>query len=200
MSRLCQPTGGQFSAAFEHRLPAKDSGLKACRMHKIKSAVLLAFLLTGCTSVEGDFPSLSKRPYETDDPLAEPVVAAAPVTTELPADLRAQTDALVARARKAHAAFEAALPAARSAAQSASGAVSGSEAWVNGHMVISRADGARADAVEALSELDRLVQSERDKGADSGLIALLAVPQGQIGEIVNAETAEIDRLSNMIGI
>jgi hypothetical protein len=114
--------------------------------------------------------------------------------------LQAQTDAFVARARRAHDAFEAKLPAARSAAQSANGAASGSEGWVKAHMEVSRADSARADAVAALSEIDQLIAQERNRGADAGLIGLLAEPQAKIAELVNAETAEINRLAKLIGI
>lgn len=174
--------------------------LKAGGMHKINSAALLAFLLTGCASVEGDFPSLSKRPYETDTPVEDPAANPPPVTTTLPADLRGKTDDLLARARKSHSAFEAALPPARSAAQSASGSASGSEAWVNAHMILSRADGARADAVAALGEIDRLIAGVRDQGADAGLVALLSEPQSRIAAMVNEETAEIDRLAKLIGL
>lgn len=166
----------------------------------IFAATGIALLLSGCASVEGDFPSLSKRPYETDTPAIEPVESAQPLTTTLPAELRAKTDALLARARKAHAAYEAAMPSARSFAQSASGSANGSEGWVNAHMQLSRADGTRADAVAALGEIDRLIAIERDKGADSGLVALLSQPQAQIAAMVNEETIEIDRLARLIGL
>jgi hypothetical protein len=166
----------------------------------IFATAALAMLLSGCTSVEGDFPSLSKRPYETDNPLAEPAAPIPQITTALPAELKAQTDALLARGQKAHAAFEAALGPARAAAQSAGGAAAGSEAWVNAHMIVSRADGARADGVTALSEIDQLIALQRDKGADKGLIALLSAPQEQLAAFVNQDTAEIDRLARMIGL
>jgi hypothetical protein len=195
-SRLCQP----MQHDFLRLLPASMRALKAGIMHKINSAALLAFLLTGCASVEGDFPSLAKRPYETDTPAMEPAESAQPVTTALPADLRAKTDALLARARRAHAAFEAALPPVRAVAQSASGSVNGSEVWVEAHMQLSRADANRADAVAALGEIDRLIAGERDKGADTGLIALLSQPQAEIAAMVNEETAEIDRLARLIGL
>lgn len=169
-------------------------------MNRINFAALLTLLLAGCAGVEGDFPSLSKRPYETDKAAEEPAANPQPVTTTLPADLRSKTDELLARARKANAAFEAALPAARAAAQSASGSASGSEAWVAAHMILSRAEGARADAVAALGEMDRLIAGERDKGAAPGLIALLSAPQTQIAALVNEETAEIDRLAAIIGV
>jgi hypothetical protein len=169
-------------------------------MHKFNGIALLVFLLTGCASVEGDFPSLSKRDYESADPLAIPEAPPPLVSTALPAELKTKTDALLVRARTAHSAFEAALAPARAAAQAASGAPAGSEAWVQAHMILSRADGARADAVAALGELDQLISAERDKGADKGLIALLAQPQGQLAAIVNEDSAEIDRLARLIGL
>jgi hypothetical protein len=54
--------------------------------------------------------------------------------------------------------------------------------------------------VAALSEIDQLIARERDKGADRGLIALLAQPQGQLAAIVNEDSTEIDRLATMIGL
>ena len=160
----------------------------------------VALLLGGCTSVSGDFPSLSKRPYETDKPVEDPAQAPLPVSTALTPALQAQTEALVARAQKAHAAYQNALPGASSAAQAAAGAATGSEAWVNAHMALSRADGVRADSVAALGEIDELITRERDKGADAGLIGLLSKPQSQIAELVNAQTTEIDRLARLIGL
>jgi hypothetical protein len=166
----------------------------------LASAAALAFLLGGCASVEGDFPSLSKRAYETDTPVEDPAQTPAPITTSLSAALKAQTDALVARAQKAHAAYESALPAASATAGSAAGSAVGSEAWVNAQMMLSRADGARADSVAALAEMDELTARERNKGADAGLIALLAKPQSQIAALVKAQTEEIDRLARLIGV
>jgi hypothetical protein len=190
-----------YSTTFLRLLPASALHRKVDGMLR-KAVIIIAFatLLSGCASIEGDFPSLSKRAYETDTPVEDPAAMPAPITTALPADLERQTDALVARARKAHNAFESALGAARSTAQSASGTATGSEAWVNAHMVLSRTDGARADAVAALGEMDQLITRERDKGADVGLVALLSGPQGQIAELVNAENAEVDRLARVIGL
>jgi hypothetical protein len=166
----------------------------------IFAAATLALLLTGCASIEGEFPSLAKRPYEDADPLAEPVLAPAPVTTTLPAELQTKLSTLLSRARTAQAAFETALPAAASAAQSAAGGTPGTEAWVNAHMLLSRADSARADAVAALGEIDRLIAGERERGADAGLVSLLSMQQNQIAILVSEQTAEIDRLTRLIGV
>ncbi len=170
-------------------------------MQKIALAIApLALLLAGCASVEGDFPPLSKRPYEDGDPLAIPETPPPPPVAALPGPLQTKVDALLARARAAQEAFAAALPLAASAAQAAAGSTAGTEGWVNAHMLLSRADAARADAVAALGEIDRLIADEREKGVNGGVITLLAAPQAQIAALVNAQTAEVERLTKLIGV
>jgi hypothetical protein len=169
------------------------------RLLPVPMIVITSLLLSGCASVEGDFPSLSKRPYETDKPVVD--TAKPPVlTSALPADLKQQTDALLARSERAHAAFAETIPIARSAAHEAAGSAAGSEAWVNAHMLLSRADGARADGVAALGEIDSLIAAQRDKGADTGLLSLLENQQARIASTVSADTAEINRLTTLIGV
>lgn len=159
-----------------------------------------ALLLASCASVEGDFPSLSKRDYEDADPLAVPVAAPEILSTALPAAMQTNVNALLARAQAAQSKFDGALPAAHNAAQASAGGAVGSEAWVNAHMLLSRADGARADAVAALGEIDRLIAGERDKGVDAGVVALLSAKQAQIADLVNDQNAEIERLATLVGV
>jgi hypothetical protein len=66
-------------------------------------------------------------------------------------------------------------------------------------MKLSKADAARADGVAALSEMDQLITRERNAGAHKGLIALLAEPQGKLAAIIDEDSAEIDRLAQLIG-
>jgi hypothetical protein len=150
--------------------------------------------------MQGEFPSLAKRTYELENPVAEPEATLAPVTTVLPAELKAQTDSLMARSRAAHAAFQSALPSAQGTAQSASNAAAGSEAWVNAHVIVSRADTARADGMAALAEIDQLISKQREAGADAGLIGLLSALQQDIAERVQSQNAEIDRMAKQIGL
>jgi hypothetical protein len=164
------------------------------------SILLPAFALSGCASVEGDFPSLAKRPYEKANPIEEPPIAVETLTKALPADLQRQVDSLVARSSAAHAAFETSLPSVRAVIQSAGNPAPGSEPWINAHMVLSRTDSTRADNVAALGEIDQLIAREREKGADAGLIALLLAPQQKIAERLNAENTEIERLTQLIGL
>lgn len=162
-------------------------------------AALASLTLGGCAGASGDFPSLAKRPYEKANPVEE-VAVAETLTTALSADLQKQVDALLTRSSIAHAAFENALPSIRATIQSASNPATGSESWVNAHTILSRTDSLRADGVAALGEMDRLVANEREKGADSGLVALLTAPQQIIAERVTSENAEVERLTQMIGL
>ncbi len=156
-------------------------------------------LLAACSMPEGDFPSLSRRPYETADPIAEPPDRPAVLSTALPASLRQSLSALTAKHDAAEAAFRSALPAVRQAAQSAAGSATGSESWVNAQMLLSRLEKQRADSLAAMAEIDRLVAVERDKGADEGLIALMAPYQEKVRREVEAQTAVIVELTNLIG-
>ena len=185
-------------------LLARPPRRKAVSMHRINRtflafAAIASLTLGGCASTTGDFPSLAKRPYEKANPVEE-AAAAETLTTALPADLQQQVDALISRSSIAHAAFEKAVPIVRALVQSAGGSSSGSESWINVHLELSRTDSLRADSVAALGEIDRLVAREREKGADSGLVALLTAQQQQIAERVIAENAEVERLAQQIGL
>jgi hypothetical protein len=204
LSRPCQRTFRLFRR-ISQPLPAPILGRNATGMARntltyTLGSAALALTLSGCGKMQGEFPSLAKRAYEMENPVAEPEIVAAPVTTALPADLQAKTDSLLARSRTAHAAYQSALPAAQAAVQSATNAATGSEAWVNAHMVLSRADSARTDGLAALGEIDTLISKQREAGADAGLLALLNAPQQQIADQVASENAEIDRLAKQIGL
>lgn len=148
---------------------------------------------------DGDFPSLSKRPFENVGTITEPPSSPTPLSTSLPDSLRRNLLALVAQHDAAEAAFRVALPTARQAAQSASGSASGSEGWVNAQMELSRLEKKRADSLTALADIDRLVATERDKGADDGLTALMAPYQERVRREVEAQTDILVELTNLIG-
>ncbi len=171
------------------------------RVNRTLLALLAGFSLSlgACSLPEGEFPSLAKRPYETADPVAEPASEPQVLSTSLPDSLRAQLDGLVGKHAAAAAAFQTALPAARQAAQSAAGAAAGSESWVQAQMEVSRLEEKRSDSLSALAEIDRLVAVERDKGADEGLVALMTPYQEKVRRAVDAQTALIVELTNLIG-
>ncbi len=164
----------------------------------IRTFALFAFslpMLVGCSTAEGDFPSLERRPYENNNPIAAPDAPPPPVA--LPAELKARVDALNARHRTSQKAFEVGLPSVQSLAARAAGSAVGSESWVNAHLQLSRLDKARADSVVVVREYDTLIADAGD--GDATLVPLLADAQKPVADAVADQNAEINRLSRLIG-
>ncbi len=172
-------------------------------MIRLSIALILSTLsLAGCSTPEGTFPSLAKRPFETQVPAAEPASAPVLETTVIPAELSAKIAGLMARHIKAKAAYDAALPAVRLLAHGAAGSPVGSEAWVNAQQQLSRLDKARSDSVAVLGALDELVTGQNDaesKNGSASLLGLIVPYQVGMAEDVAAQTKEIDRLAALIG-
>lgn len=120
------------------------------------AALLSAALLAGCTTEQHRFPSLAPRPIEALAPRAveAPVAPTPPGTSD--AALDAQAAAARALAEGSVAPFDGELADARRAIEAARGASPQSEAWIRAQQAITRADGARGPATQALSDLDRL--------------------------------------------
>ena len=158
--------------------------------------LLPLILLASCGSIDGQFPSLERRAYENNDAITAPITPpAAPVS--MPVELRAQVDALLSRHKIAHAAYLERLDAVRSVAARAAGSAPGSEAWVNGHVILSRLDKIRDDSVAAVRAFDGLIADAN--AGDSGLVALLTDAQKPALDDVAAQNDEIRRLSRLIG-
>lgn len=167
-------------------------------MSIIKSALLLTTvaILSACSTTEGEFPSLERRPYESNAPITEPVMPQA-ASVLLPAWISAKAEALLARHRAGQSAFANGLGSVQSVASNAAGSSPGSESWVNAHVQLSRLDKARADSVFAAREFDSLMS---EAGAlDSAYVALLTAAQKPVVDDVAAQNDEINRLSRLIG-
>jgi hypothetical protein len=163
----------------------------------LRSASLCSFaLLSACAADEGKFPSLERRPYETDNPVAVPA-APPPAPVVLPAELALKVDALNARHKAAQATFAKGLGAVQLTASKAAGSAPGSESWVNAHVQLSRLDKGRADSVTAVREFDSLITDAN--GGDSTLVPLLTDAQKPVADDVAAQNDEINRLSRLIG-
>jgi hypothetical protein len=158
--------------------------------------LLPLILLASCGSIDGQFPSLERRAYESNDAITAPITPpAAPVSMSV--ELKAQVDALLSRHKIAHAAYLERLDAVRSVAARAAGSAPGSEAWVNGHVILSRLDKIRDDSVAAVRAFDGLIADAN--AGDSGLVALLTDAQKPVADDVAAQNDEIRRLSRLIG-
>lgn len=159
------------------------------------SCLSLIALLTACSTTEGEFPSLERRSYENNNPIAEP--EAPPAPTVLPEELAAKVDALNARHRSAQAAFAKDLSSVQALASRAAGSAPGTESWVNAHLQLSRLDKARADSVAVAREYDALIAGQGE--GDARLVPLLTDAQKPAADDVAAQNAEIGRLSQLIG-
>ena len=163
---------------------------------KPASPSLLLFALTACAAPGLEFPSLERRPYETNVPVAAPAESPAP-SAVLSAELATKSSALLARHTAANQDFLRALGAVQSTASNAAGTAPGSEPWVNAQLMLSRLDKMRAGSVAVLREFDGLIA---DAGAvDTDVAALVTEAQRPVAEDVAAQSAEIARLSRLIG-
>ena len=158
--------------------------------------LLLLLILAACGTSEGGFPSLERRSYEADAPMAAPGdSAAAPFVVS--AEFAAKIDALQARHTAAHGAYLRELPAVQLTASQAARTSPGSELWVNAHLMLSRLDKMRSDSVAALRDFDALIA---EAGArDAGIAAHLTEVQRPATEDVAEQNAEIAQLSTVIG-
>lgn len=157
---------------------------------KPASPLLLLSALTACAAPGVQFPSLERRPYETNVPVAAPPAV-------LSAELATKLNALLVRHTAANLDFLRGLGTVQSTASKAAGTAPGSEAWVNAQLMLSRLDKMRADSVAVLREFDGLIA---DAGAvDADMAALVTEAQRPVTEDVAAQSTEIGRLSRLIG-
>lgn len=161
---------------------------------------MFAFPLSGCAMQQGDFPSLQKRPYESEPVMDEPA-AALPVLSSLPAAMRSKLDAAVAQSRSAHEQFLAGLPAVESRVAAARGAAVSSESWVVAHMELAALEMQRSPSVEALADIDALYreQLEREIAEDqSGGTLVIAEERDAVKVQVDRQQSAIEAMKDRL--
>lgn len=153
-------------------------------MKRAIAPLAAAALLSACAS-QGPFPSLAKRPQETElagGQGAAPRIAGSgqPATpaSDVPATQQPVAAALAARlddlreaARAAHERFQGKRPRTGQLVAQANGAATASEAWSVATVALADLESARSDTMVPLGELDRLYAAERIDGGDGGAIA-----------------------------
>ena len=160
---------------------------------------IFALLLAGCASGDGNYPSLAKRPIESARNGGAPAAPAAPAAED-PA-LTQEIAALVERARKAAAAFDAQLPDVRQKVGAAAGSAASSEAWVVAELAISSLDSERYDSVYALANLDTLYINRANAiaaGESEGGTEAIAVARGDVLAIVDRQNDLLDELGRQL--
>jgi hypothetical protein len=190
-------------AGFSPLLPDPLCALKQGDMKRtFLSPMLCVLFLSGCSTPEGAFPSLAKRPFETEVPVAAPAPPPVMTAETLPDDIADKVQSLLKRHEKAQAAFDKDLPSIRGIASKAAGSEIGGENWVSAQTQLSRLDKVRADSVTVQGEMDILVTTITNGETNentSGIINVLTEYQMQLGKAVDKQTDEIDRLSKLIG-
>jgi hypothetical protein len=164
-------------------------------MKRAISTVIAAFvpLVLGACASKGDFPSLAIRESErVQGTIAAPITAPTPPAPET----ALQLEALSARARAGHAAFQAELPAATRAANAARGANMGSEAWSVAQVALAALESKRSDVMIALADIDRILA---DASISNGDLTAVAAASAEANGLVEAENAAIAGIHATIG-
>jgi hypothetical protein len=167
------------------------------------AAILSALVLTACSSGEGAYPSLARRP-------AERVLGSAPVVTPEPAvplapppasaDTTSRLARLTALAREAHARFAARRGRAEQLVSAAAGAAVASEAWAVATVALAELESARSEAMIALADLDAMHAAAEVAagGSPNGDAAAIAAARSSVIALVGEEDSVLARLRGRI--
>jgi hypothetical protein len=160
-------------------------------------ALVPIFILTGCSSAGGPFPSLQPRAAEQVDPRlpVERPMNDRPVTPALAARLVA----LVGQARSGDDAFATAISNAEKVAASAGPAQS--EGWIAAQEALSAAISARKPVAEALAEIDALGADklQAQGGLSPNDLAAIQDAASTVGAIDRAQAARIGAIQQRLG-
>ena len=139
----------------------------------LTSLIFAGMALEGCTQ-RGTYPSLARRPQETDEgriasslpapAIAEPAGPTNPVAPAALAELRSRAEAAHQRFAAQRSKDGPAIVAGRTAAQ-------GTEAWALGSVALADLVAEHDATVAALAEIDGLYAADRIDGGDGGAIA-----------------------------
>lgn len=155
-----------------------------------------AMALSACATDEGTYPSLAKRPGEritaTWPPAPPPPEAPPPPLDPAAAN---RLDVLLSRIRGADARFQAKEGRARSLVAAAGRSPMGSEAWSVATVAIAELEGARAEAMVAMSELDSLYVSARTEGRD---VTQIDATRNQALAIIGQQDRVLDSLKGKL--
>lgn len=130
----------------------------------LRRSLLIACIaaLGACASTQDDYPSLAIRDVERAEGQFEPVevdpldIPPVPVPAAADGNLASQLAALVASARRSHAAFEEAVPDTRNRVNEGAGAAVGSNSWGAAQIALAGLESARSDSAVVLGDLDTL--------------------------------------------
>lgn len=162
---------------------------------------VLGLSLSACAMQSGDFPSLSKRPYEDGPAIDNAVTPPSAQMDALPAALKNAVDAAVRQSNTAHKAFLEDLPKVKQSVSAARGAAPSSESWVVAQISLSSLEMDRSPSISALADIDSLYTKRLDQefsGEEKGAAVLIAKSREKIEVQVSDQQREIDDLKSRI--
>lgn len=152
--------------------------------------------LGACTSNEGTYPSLAKRPAERITATwPPPPPAPPPVPPPLDAATARRLDALLGQVRSADHHFSAGVALARSRVAAARGSAMGTEVWSVATVAVSALEASRAQAMVAMAELDSIYADARTRGLD---VEAVEITRRQAITIISAEDKVLDSLKGLL--
>jgi hypothetical protein len=157
----------------------------------------LPLLASACSTTEGEFPSLARRPAERVNEATEPASALPipPLPESVAPDLVARLVRIESQARAGHAKFLAREPRARSTVGAARGAAIASENWSVATVAIAELEAARSEVMIAMADLDSLYAAERVAGSDG--VSISAVRE-RVESLVRQEDRVLAELGDRL--
>jgi len=152
--------------------------------------------LGACTTKEGTYPSLVKRPAERITatwPPAPPPPPPAPVPLD-PATV-SRLDGLLAQVSAADSQFSKKIARTRSVVGAARNAPMGSEAWSVASIAIAELESARAEAMVAMAQIDSIYADARTEGRD---VTEIEVTRQKALGIIGAQDGVLDSLKGAL--
>lgn len=197
LSRYDRNAGGLQRPLPQQSAQPKDVAMKLSAKPSVILVPVLGLSLSACAMQSGDFPSLSKRPYEGVPAIDETAAPPPAQMAALPPALKKAVDAAVRQSNSAHQAFLADLPKVKQSVSAARGAAPSSESWVAAQVELSTLEIDRSPSVSALADIDSLYLQRLDQefaGEGKGAAALIAQSRQKIEAQVSAQQSEIDQL------
>lgn len=152
--------------------------------------------LGACTSNEGTYPSLAKRPAERITATwPPPPPAPPPAPPPLDAATARRLDALLGQVHGADTRFSGGVALARSRVAAARGAAMGSEAWSVATVAVSALEASRAQAMVAMAELDSIYADARTRGLD---VETVETTRQKAIAIIGAEDRVLESLKGLL--
>jgi hypothetical protein len=163
-------------------------------MRLIVSMALPAFL-AGCATSSADFPSLAIREGERVTGTIQPAPGVPWVSPPAPAEALGRLGGLEAQAQTAHSAFLSQAQAARGTVAAGRGAEEGSDAWARAEIALASLQSARAPALIAMAELDRIYVGVLTEAAE---VQEIAATRENVLAMVETEDRLIQELNAVI--